>query len=281
VSLKQQVKFRLLQTSACCPSGRTFSTPTLKLIVMAPLAIVASIGSTQINTDIKLANIGVYTNPKHELYIKETAVPTPRPGECLIHVRATGICGSDKGHISDMIVVGENRLGYKSASVVVAVREDVNAFKIGDRVALKCGVPCMKATCFYCRTGKYNACPDVVFFSTLPYYGTLAQWLHKLPDSLSFEEGSLLEPLSVALAGIDRSKLRLSDATVICGARPISLVTLLAAHAAGANPIVITNLNENRLNTAQKLVPRVNTVKIAMREEPKDVAARIIKGLGA
>lgn len=146
----------------------------------------------------------------------------------------------------------------------------------------------MKATCFYCRTGKYNACPDVVFFSTPPFHGTLAryhvhpqEWLHKLPDSLSFEEGSLLEPLSVALAGIDRSMLRLGDATVICGAGPIGLVTLLAAHAAGANPIVITDLDENRLATAKKLIPRVNTVQITMGEEPKEVAARITKALGA
>ncbi|KAH0363060.1 GroES-like protein, partial [Aureobasidium melanogenum] len=260
---------------------------------MAPSATNAAtdVAATKIN--IKSQNIGVYTNPEHELYIKESTVPTPRAGECLVHVRATGICGSDvhfwkKGHIGDMIVVGENRLGHESAGVVVAVGEDVDAFKIGDRVALECGVPCMKATCFYCRTGKYNACPDVVFFSTPPYHGTLAryhvhpqEWLHKLPDSLSFEEGSLLEPLSVALAGIDRSMLRLGDPTVICGAGPIGLVTLLAAHAAGANPIAITDLDENRLATAKKLIPRVNTVQINMGEAPKDVGARITKALGA
>lgn len=279
---------------------------------MAPSATNATtdVASTKVN--IKSKNIGIYTNPDHELYIKESAVPTPRAGECLVHVRATGICGSDvhfwkKGHIGDMVVVGENRLGHESAGVVVAVGEDVDAFKIGkspatslisimsadlylkgDRVALECGVPCMKATCFYCRTGKYNACPDVVFFSTPPFHGTLAryhvhpqEWLHKLPDSLSFEEGSLLEPLSVALAGIDRSMLRLGDATVICGAGPIGLVTLLAAHAAGANPIVITDLDENRLATAKKLIPRVQTLKITLGEAPKDVGARITKTLDA
>lgn len=145
----------------------------------------------------------------------------------------------------------------------------------------------MEATCYYCRTGKYIACPDVVFFSTPPYHGTLAryhvhpqEWLHKLPDTLSFEEGSLLEPLSVALAGIDRSMLRLGDPIVICGAGSIGLVTLLATHAAGANPIVITDLDENRLATAKKLIPRVNTVKIVVGETPKDSAARIKEALG-
>lgn len=141
--------------------------------------------------------------------------------------------------------------------------------------------------CDFCRTGRYNACPDVVFFSTPPYHGTLTryhlhpeEWLHKLPDEMSFEEGSLLEPLSVALAGIDRSMVRLGDPIVICGAGPIGLVTLLAAHAAGANPIVITDLDENRLEIARKLVPRVRTVQIDMKEDPEDVATRITKSLG-
>lgn len=157
----------------------------------------------------------------------------------------------------------------------------------GDRVAIECGVPCMKATCYMCRTGQYNACPDVVFFSTPPYHGTLTryhlhpeEWLHPLPNTLTYEEGSLLEPLSVALAGMDRSGIRLGDPVVICGAGPIGLVTLLAANAAGANPIAITDLDENRLATAKKLVPRVKTVRIQKTEAPKEVGERIIKALG-
>jgi L-iditol 2-dehydrogenase len=103
---------------------------------MAPSATNATTDLAETKINIKFQNIGVYTNPEHELYIKESAVPTPRAGECLIHVRATGICGSDvhfwkKGHIGDMVVVGENRLGHESAGVVVAVGEDVDAFKIG------------------------------------------------------------------------------------------------------------------------------------------------------
>lgn len=158
----------------------------------------------------KTGNIAIYTNPSHELYLRQSDIPTPGPGQCLVHVRATGICGSDvhfwkKGHIGDMVVKGENGLGHESAGVVIDVGPGVTRFKPGDRVALECGIPCMKATCFSCRTGQYNACPDVVFFSTPPYHGTLARyhvhpedWLHKIPDEMSYEEGSLLEPLSVA-----------------------------------------------------------------------------------
>lgn len=138
-----------------------------------------------------------------------------------------------------------------------------------------------------CRTGQYNACPEVVFFSTPPYHGTLAryhvhpeEWLHPLPDNLTYEEGSLLEPLSVALAGIDRSLVRLGDPVLICGAGPIGLVTLLAAHAAGANPIAITDLDANRLTVAKKLIPRVQTVHLRKEESSKDVSERIRALLG-
>lgn len=129
--------------------------------------------------------------------------------------------------------------------------------------------------------------PRVVFFSTPPYHGTLtrfhahpAAWLHKLPDNVSYEEGSLCEPLAVALAGIERAGVRLGDPVVICGAGPIGLVTLLACHAAGCFPIVITDLFESRLEFARKLVPTVKTVTIAKGQSSEDVAAEIKAAAG-
>ncbi|PVH68645.1 L-arabinitol 4-dehydrogenase [Cadophora sp. DSE1049] len=240
----------------------------------------------------KPENVSVYTNPNHELHLQSGSIPAAGPGQCLVHVRATGICGSDvhfwkKGHIGDMVVTGENGLGHESAGVVLKVGPGVTRFKPGDRVAIECGIPCMKATCYFCRIGRYNACPEVVFFSTPPHHGTLTryhvhpeEWLHRLPDELSFEEGSLVEPLSVALAGIDRSGVRLGDAVVICGAGPIGLVTLLAANAAGANPIVITDLDESRLQFAKKLIPRARTLIVKPGLEATEVAARMKKELG-
>ena len=157
----------------------------------------------------------------------------------------------------------------------------------GDRVALECGIPCSKPSCEPCRTGRYNACPEINFYSSPPVHGTLRRyhahpeaWLHRLPDSVSFEEGALLEPLSVALAGIERSGLRLGDPIAICGAGPIGMVSLLAAHAAGAAPIVITDLDENRLSLAKSLVPRVRTVQVQRTQTPQDIASEIKQALG-
>lgn len=255
-------------------------------------------------------NIAVQTNPQHDLHLVNCDVPKPGPNDCLVHVRATGICGSDvhfwkHGRIGDMVVCGENGLGHESAGTVIQVGKNVTKFKqgkhrcgsrdlrtyvscfLGDRVAIECGIPCSKPTCFFCRTGRYNACPDVTFYSTPPHHGTLRRyhvhpeaWLHHLPDALTYEEGSLLEPLSVALAGIERADLRLGDPLVICGAGPIGLVSLLAAHAAGASPIVITDLDENRLAKAKELIPRVRTVLVERGVESKKIGEKIVESLG-
>lgn len=85
----------------------------------------------------------------------------------------------------------------------------------------------------------------------------------------------------MALAGIDRSNLRLGEPLIICGAGPIGLVTLLAAHAAGAAPIVITDLDENRLLKAKELVPRVRTVRVERGDDAEGLAKKMVDALGA
>jgi len=241
----------------------------------------------------KDANIAAFYNPQHQIHLVEKPLIKPGPGQVLVHVRATGICGSDvhfwqHGRIGDsMIVTDECGSGHESAGEVVEVGEDVTQWKAGDRVAIEAGVPCSKPSCDFCRIGKYNACPDVVFFSTPPYHGTLtrwhlhpAAWLHRLPDNVSFEEGSLCEPLSVALAGIERADLRLGDPVLVCGAGPIGLVSLLSARAAGAEPIVITDLFQNRLDFAKTLVPGVKTLLIQKEWTAQEVAAKAKEAAG-
>jgi L-iditol 2-dehydrogenase len=115
-------------------------------------------------------------------------------------------------------------------------------------------------------------------------------WCHKLPPTLSFEDGALLEPLSVALAAVERANLRLGDAALICGAGPIGLATLLCARAAGAYPLVITDLDAGRLAFAESLVSssssssdgpaRVRTLLVAPDEAKEVLAARIVDAMG-
>lgn len=210
----------------------------------------------------------------------------PSPGQVEVKVRATGICGSDvhfsqHGHIGDMVVRSICGCGHESAGEVSRVGEGVTEWKVGDRVAIEAGIPC--GQCHFCKIGRYNACENDIFFSTPPHFGTMsryhlhpAAWLHKLPDNVSYEEGALCEPLTVAMAGIYRSGLRLGDGVLIAGAGPIGLVTLLAAKAAGAVPL-ITDLSPSRLEFAKKLVPSVKTILIEKGQTPQEVAERVKK----
>lgn len=102
---------------------------------------------------------------------------------------------------------------------------------------------------------------------------------------MSYEDGSLLEPLSVALAAVERSGLRLGEAVVICGAGPIGLVTLLCAKAAGAEPILITDIDEGRLNFAKELVEglpgTLRTFQVPRGgKTAKEVGADFVEALG-
>lgn len=103
-------------------------------------------------------------------------------------------------------------------------------------------------------------------------------WCHKIGD-MSFEHGALLEPLSVALAAMERAGVRLGDPVLICGAGPIGLVTLLCCRAAGAEPIVITDIDEGRLKFAKELVPSVKT-HLVQKVAAEETAGRIVELAG-
>ncbi|BGP57390.1 hypothetical protein JCM8202_005032 [Rhodotorula sphaerocarpa] len=236
-------------------------------------------------------NLAAAYAPGAQLHLIEKPVPKAREGEVVLHVRATGICGSDchfwkHGRVGETMVVRDVcGAGHESSGEVVEVGPGVEHLKKGDRVAIEAGLPC--GDCEYCRSGRYNACPHVVFLSTPPYHGLLtrytahpASWVHRLPDNISYEEGALLEPLAVALAGIERAGLHLGDPLLICGAGPIGLVSLLAARAAGATPIVMTDIDAGRLAFARKLVPQVKTVLVERGVEAKDVAKQIKEAAG-
>ncbi|KAI7953433.1 hypothetical protein MJO28_005980 [Puccinia striiformis f. sp. tritici] len=237
-------------------------------------------------------NIACCYNEKKQILMVNKSMPKLHPGQVLLHVRATGICGSDvhfwkHAGVGKMVVKHECGAGHESAGEVIGVGEGVLDVHVGDRVAIEAGVPCSKPTCEMCRTGRYNACPDVVFFSTPPYHGLLTRfhahpacWVHKLPANVSYEEGSLLEPLAVALASVEHAGVKLGDPVLICGAGPIGLVTLLACVAAGACPIVITDISESRLDFAKRIVPSVSTFRIVEGVSEPELGQRIQTMMG-
>ncbi len=180
-----------------------------------------------------------------------------------------------------MIVSATHVLGHESAGTILAAHPSVTHLRPGDRVAIEPNIICHE--CEPCLTGRYNGCENVRFLSTPPVDGLLrryvnhpAAWCHKIGD-MSFENGALLEPLSVALAAMERSGVKLGDPVLICGAGPIGLIALLCCRAAGAEPIVITDIDEGRLKFAKELVPSVRTHHV--RSVSAEESAEAIVGL--
>lgn len=198
-----------------------------------------------------------------KMVIKETEVPVPKQKEVLVELEYVGICGSDvhyfhDGRCGDYKVEGEFMLGHECAGTVAAVGEGVESLEVGDRVALEPGITC--GQCEFCKTGRYNLCPDVQFLATPPVQGCYENYIafpenmcFKLPENISTKEGALVEPLSVGMHAANQGDVKLGDSVVILGAGCIGLVTLLACKAHGATDITVVDVIPKRLEYAMKL----------------------------
>ena len=191
-----------------------------------------------------------------ELFVDE--VPTPRcsEGAVLVRVEEIGICGSDlhyfnEGRIGDHVVTEPHILGHEASGVVAEVGQGVTGFVVGDRVSIEPGIPCMR--CESCREGRYNLCSEVHFSGAPPYQGMFREFLAhdprflcRLPDSVSFTQGALVEPLAVAHNAIRKAAVRAGDTVLVTGAGPIGLSCVEMAVVAGAARIVVSDVKAHR-----------------------------------
>jgi L-iditol 2-dehydrogenase len=221
---------------------------------------------------------------KDDLRIEEIDVPKIKPNEVLIKIKAVGICGSDvhfykEGRIGPYVPKPGHILGHEPAGVIVAVGENVKNRKVGDRVAIEPGIPC--GECELCRKGKYNLCKEMLFMThTNPYReGAFveyvpqpAQFTYFLNDNVSFEEGAMAEPLSVAMQAIKNGNLKPGESVAILGSGPIGICMLLASRAAGASEVYNTDLDDTRVNCAKEF-----GATDAFNAKKEDIVERIMK----
>ena len=199
-----------------------------------------------------------------DIRLEEVPAPALDGGDqVLVHVKAVGICGSDlhyyeKGRMGTAIVREPLILGHEAAGEVVEVGEQVTDLQPGDRVAIEPGRTCGR--CEFCKSGRYNLCREVIFLGTPPVHGAFceyvawpADFLFKLPDQMSCEEGAMMEPLAVGVHAARLSQIGLGDSVAVLGAGPIGLVSLQAAAAAGATMTIATDVIPYRLQMARQL----------------------------
>ena len=195
-----------------------------------------------------------------KIVIEERPEPTPGRQDAVVRIEAVGVCGSDTayykvGRIGDYIVNGPIILGHEVSGQVIAVGSDVTNVNVGDRVAIEPGTPCRN--CRECMAGRYHLCPDLIFLATPPYDGALierltidARNLYPIPDDMTYEQGALLEPLSVGIWGCKRAGLEPGDSVLVTGAGPVGLLAAATARAFGAGTVTVTDLSDFRLNLA-------------------------------
>ena len=194
---------------------------------------------------------------------EERPIPQPKDDEVLVKLDYVGICGSDlhyyeTGAIGDYVVKPPFVLGHEPGGVVVEVGREVKHLQVGDRVALEPGKTC--GQCEFCKEGKYNLCPDVVFFATPPVDGVFQEYVaheanlcFKLPDNVSTLEGALIEPLAVGFHAAIQGDAHLGQKAVVMGAGCIGLVSMMALKARGVSEVYVVDVMDKRLEKAMEL----------------------------
>jgi len=197
-----------------------------------------------------------YSN--RDIRIEERPVPRIGAGEMLVRIIASGICGSD---VMEWYRIDRAPLilGHEIAGEIAAVGNGVEKYKVGDRVAVAHHVPCN--TCRYCLSGNHTACDTLRRTNFDP--GGFAEYVRLpainvdrgvflLPDNMSFEEATFIEPLACVLRGQRKADIRLGQSVLVIGSGIAGLLHVKLARALDAGRIVTVDINKYRLKAAEK-----------------------------
>ncbi len=222
-----------------------------------------------------------------DVRFEEIDIPQVGKGEALVKIKSALTCGSDlktykRGHPT-MIKEG-SVFGHEWAGDIVKLGEGVESFKIGDRVLAMNSVPCFN--CYYCKLEKYSMCENLVYNN-----GAYAEYIRipknilkintlKIPDSVSYKEAALTEPLACVVHGLEESNVKVGDTVVVNGAGPIGLMFLALLKLNGAR-VISTDLSDERLQIAKEFGAdyTINATKVDNQVEA--VKKLTVEGKGA
>ena len=193
-----------------------------------------------------------------DIRLEEMPTPAIGPGEILMRVRSSGICGSDLMEWY-RLPKAPLVLGHEVSGEVAEVGEGVDKFRPGDRVIATHHVPCN--TCYYCLRGNHSACKTLRTTHFDP--GGFSEYIRipainvdrgvlKLPDEVSYDEASFVEPLGCVVRGQALAGFRVSDSVLVMGSGITGLLHIQLARALGAGRIVATDISGFRLGAASR-----------------------------
>ena len=202
--------------------------------------------------------VGMYYNNR-DVRVEEMPIPEIGDNDVLMKVRASGICGSD---VMEWYRIKKAPLvlGHEVTGDIVEIGKNVKKYMPGDTVFATHHVPCDE--CDYCLTGHETTCQT---FQTQNNFlpGGFAQYLKvsgksvdtgilKLPDNVSYEQGSFIEPLGTVVRGMRAVDLKPGDSTLVLGTGIAGLLNIKLARALGAGTVIATDINDYRLEKASK-----------------------------
>lgn len=216
-----------------------------------------------------------------DIRIVKKAVPKINDDEVLMRVEASGICGSDviEWYRRDKVPLV---LGHEVTGTIVEVGKNVNRYKAGDRICAAHHVPCN--TCKYCLSGHQTVCDTIRStnfdpggfseFLRLPEIN-VKNGIYVLPDSVSFEEGTFVEPLACVVRGQRLAGVKPADTVVVIGSGLAGLLHINLLRTTGATRIIATDINDKRLEYAKNFgadhVFNANNKNIDLPEAVKEI----------
>ncbi|MFQ5904225.1 MAG: alcohol dehydrogenase catalytic domain-containing protein, partial [Candidatus Binatia bacterium] len=201
--------------------------------------------------------VAMYYNNR-DVRLEEMPVPPIGPGELLVRIRASGICGTD---VMEWYRIQKAPLvlGHEISGEIVSVGEGVERYRVGERVFVSHHVPCN--SCRYCLSGHHSVCDTLRRTHFDP--GGFAEYIRvpkinvelgtfPLPDELSFEEGSFIEPVACVVRGQRFARLQSGQSVLVIGSGISGLLHLQMARVRGAACAVATDINNYRLKAAKE-----------------------------
>jgi L-iditol 2-dehydrogenase len=216
----------------------------------------------------------VFVKGKNRVDVEDISVPFMGDRDVLVKMRACGLCGSDLEKVYGDYGMSSGKLGHEPTGDIIQMGKSVKGYSIGDRVFVHHHVSCN--ACHYCWHGDFTMC-NMYQKSNIEPCGLSEQilvpepniirgGLVKLPEDVTFDEASLIEPLACCIRGITKCKLQKGDDIAILGAGPAGLMHVILAKLTGAGKIVVFDINQFRLDFAKELFD-IDTCNVAKEKD--------------